>query len=64
MENIMFNIKMLAAYKNESIAELAEHSDIDPVHLQQVSAGRLKMTADDLIKLSDYTGIDIRKIQY
>lgn len=64
MENIMFTVKMLAAYKSESIAELAEHSGIDPVHLQQVSAGRLKMTADDLIKLSDYTGIDIRKIQY
>lgn len=64
MDNIKFTVKMMAAYMQETIAELAEHSGIDPTHLQQVSSGRLKMTADDLIKLSDYTGIDVRRIQY
>lgn len=64
MDNIKFTVKMMAAYMKETIAELAEHSGIDPTHLQQVSSGRLKMTADDLIKLSDYTGIDVRRIQY
>lgn len=64
MENIKFTVKMLANYMKESIAELAEHANIDKYHLQQVSAGRVKMSADDLIKLSDYTGIDVHNIDY
>lgn len=64
MDNVMFTVKMLSAYMNETISELAEHSGIEPSHLQQVSTGRLKMSADDLIKLSDYTGIDVRRIKY
>ena len=64
MENIKFAVKMLAAYMKETIAELAEHAGIDPNHLQQVSAGRLKMSAYDLVQLSDYTGIDVHNIDY
>lgn len=64
MDGILFTVKMLAAYKEETVIDLATHSGIDPAHLQQVSTGRLKMSADDLIKLSDYTGIDVRNIRY
>lgn len=64
MENIKFNIKMLANYMKENISEMAEHAGIDKYHLQQVSAGRIKLTADDLVKLSDYTGIDVHNIDY
>lgn len=64
MENIKFTVKMMAAYMKETIADLAEHAGIDPTHLQQVSTGRLKMSADDLVKLSDYTGIDVHNIEY
>lgn len=62
-KKIMFNVKMLAAYMKESVAELAEHAGIDVYHLQQVSYGRIKMTTDDLVKLHNYTGIDVNSIE-
>ncbi len=64
MENVMFTVKMLSAYTNESIMEMAEKAGLDGYHLQQVSSGRTKMTAEDIIKLSLYTGIDPKRIQY
>ncbi len=64
MENIKFTVKMLAALMKQTIAELAESAGIEPNHLQQVSTGRLKMSAYDLVQLSDYTGIDVHNIEY
>lgn len=63
MEDVKFTVRMLGAYMKESIADLAKNSGIDPNHLLQVSCGRVKMTADDMLKLSKYTGIDVHKIQ-
>lgn len=63
MEDVKFTVRMLGAYMKESITELAKNSGIDPNHLLQVSCGRVKMTADDMLKLSKYTGIDVHKIQ-
>lgn len=57
MENVMLNIKSLAAMKDMSIEKLAEEADIDPNHLQQVSCGRIKMSARDLINLAKATGV-------
>ena len=54
---------MLAAMMKMPISELAEKAKINPDHLASVSAGRARMTADDLIKLSDLTGIDPKKIE-
>ena len=63
MENIKFNIKMLCAYLDCSIEKLAEMANIKPQHLLDVSAGRVRMTADDLAKLSQTTGIPMEKIE-
>lgn len=63
MENIKFNVRMLAAMMKMPISELAEKAEIDPNHLASVSAGRTRMTADDLIKLSNLTGVDPKKIE-
>lgn len=63
MENIKFTVRMLAAMMKMPISELAEKAKINPDHLASVSAGRARMTADDLIKLSDLTGIDPKKIE-
>ncbi len=59
-----YTVKMLAALKNESISDLAKNAGINFYHLRQVANGRIKMTIDDLFKLADYTGIDVRKIAY
>lgn len=64
MGDIKMNLKMLAAYMNLSIDKLAELADINVYHLQQVSCGRVRMTADDLLKLSKATGIDPEDIQH
>ena len=47
-----------------TIEELAKKADIKPQHLLDVSSKRVRMTADDLIKLSKATGIPADKIEY
>ena len=64
MEGIKWNVRALAANLKISIKDLAEASGIDANHLQAVSMERVAMTADDLIKLATYTGVDPFKIKY
>lgn len=61
---IKFTLRMIAAYMEMSIEELAKTCDIDVFHLQAVNAKRIKMTADDLVKLSQASGIPTDKIAY
>lgn len=63
MEEVKFNIRMLAAYMKMSIEELAEKAEINIPHLKNVSAGRVKMTAEDIVKLSAFTGIPAKNIE-
>ena len=57
MNNIKLNIRALAAMKNMTIKELAEACGIEYNHLRLVSCGDATMTGDDLMALSEYTGI-------
>ena len=63
MDDIKFTVRMIAAYMELSIEELAKRCDIDVFHLQAVNAKRIKMTADDLVKLSDFTKIPAKNIE-
>lgn len=54
MEDVRLNVRALAAMMKQSITDLATACGINPNHLKQVSAGNVKMTADDLKRLSDY----------
>lgn len=62
-KKIRYTVKMLAAYMNQSVAELAKNAGIDVYHLQQVASGRVKLNAYDLVKLREYTGIDVSDMQ-
>lgn len=57
MDKINLTIRAIAANLKISIEELAKRCDINPNHLKQVSAGNTKMLAEDVRKISDYTGI-------
>lgn len=57
MEDYKINVRALAANLRITIEELAVQSGINPNHLKQVSAGNVKMTADDLHKLAEFTGV-------
>lgn len=57
MEDLKLSIRAIAANMKISIEELAKRCDINPYHLKQVSAGNVKMLAEDVRKLSAYTGI-------
>lgn len=57
------NIKALAAMMNCSVMELGEKCGIKGQHLKDVMYGRSKMTALDLKKLCDYTGVPYSQIQ-
>jgi transcriptional regulator with XRE-family HTH domain len=63
LENVMLNIKAIASMMNMSIKDLAEKTDIDYGHLKQVSSGRVKMTAYDLKKLSEVSGVPTDNIR-
>ena len=57
MNELKLNIRSIAALKKISIEELARRCDINPAHLKQVSAGNVKMLAEDVQKIAAYTGI-------
>lgn len=63
MDSIMLNVKALAAMKKMSITDMATQCGINPNHLKQVSAGNVKMTAEDLKKLADFTGVPADNIE-
>lgn len=52
-----WSVKAIAAGLDINIETLAEKANINVQHLKDVSAGRVRMTADDLIKLSAVSGI-------
>ncbi len=62
-KKLIFSVKMLAAYMKVSVPDLAKNAGIDVYHLQQVSYGRVKLSTDDLVKLHNYTGIDVNNIE-
>lgn len=62
MTEIKMTVAMLCAYKGWSNEKLADEAKIDRNHLNAVRNNRATMTADDLIGLSDATGIDVRMI--
>lgn len=57
MENLKLTVRAIAANMKISIEELAKRCEINPHHLKQVSAGNVKMLAEDVHKISEYTGI-------
>lgn len=57
MDNIKLSVRAIAANLKISIEELAKRCEINPAHLKQVSAGNVKMLAEDVQKISAYTGI-------
>lgn len=57
MENIKMTVKALAAVHKMTLGELAEACEINANHLKNVSAGRTKLTADDVVKLAEFTGV-------
>ena len=63
VENIKFTVRMMAAYMRMSIEQMAKEAGIEENHLLNVSAGRTKMTGDDVVKLSKFTGIPVQNIE-
>lgn len=63
MNELQLTVKAIAGQMGESIESLAKHCDINPVHLKNVHLGRAKMTAEDLKKLSKYSGIPADNIK-
>ncbi len=64
MENVKLNVKSLAAMLNITIEELAERAGLSKDHLKSVSSGRAIMTAKDIIRLSEVTGVSVSAIKY
>lgn len=59
----IMNIKALASMMNTTIDGLADLADLNGQHLRDVSAGRVTMTARDLINLHKATNVPCEMIQ-
>ena len=57
MEEYILSIKAIAANMNMTIGELADCAGIERNHLYEVTAGRVKMTADDLLRISKASNV-------
>lgn len=56
-KSVKLSVRALAANMKVSVEKLAEIAEIDPVHLRNVSLGRARMTATELVRLSLATNI-------
>ncbi len=63
MEDYTLSVKAIAANMSMTIGELADNAGIDQNHLYEVSAGRAKMTADDILKLAKISGLPPQNIR-
>jgi len=61
---LMLNVRALAANEHMSVEKLAEKCGIDPGHLKSVSLGRATMSAKDLVLLARGTGVSPFNIKY
>jgi len=62
MENLKFTVRMIAAFLDMSVAQLARTACIDEQHLRGVARGDVKMTGEDLLKLAAVSGIPTDRI--
>ena len=62
MDEYTLTVKAIAANMDVTIGELAEKAGIDPSHLYDVSSGRVRMTAEDILKLSAVSGLSPKNI--
>lgn len=63
IRDIKLNVKTLARYMDMSIQDMAKECEISPEHLKWVSLGKVKMTAEDMQKLSAFTEIPMENIK-
>lgn len=63
MEEYTLNVQAIAKNMDLTIGELAEQAGINRDHLYDVSAGRIRMTADDLLKLAKVSGLPPQNIR-
>ncbi|WP_102343747.1 helix-turn-helix domain-containing protein [Galactobacillus timonensis] len=64
MGETKFSVKALAALKGLTLNDLADEAGISQDHMKSLSVGRVRMTADDLKKLSKATNIPMDLIQF
>lgn len=62
--SVKLSVRALAANEKLSVEALAEKCGLDPVHLRNVSLGRVEMSAKELMKLAEVTGVPHNNIQY
>lgn len=63
MNDKKWTIKQMCVRLNINMKELAEKSDIPYNHLKMVSAGAVRMTAEDLVKLHNFSGLAMEEIE-
>lgn len=63
MNEMKLNIKAIAAQFGLSIEDMAKKCGIAPNHLKMVSSGYVKMTAEDVERISITFNIPMQNIQ-
>lgn len=63
IRNIKLNVATLCSYMGMTTEQLAEAAKIDKNRLAAIRAGRVRISGDDLLGLSEATGIPVANIQ-
>ena len=64
MESIKMNVKTLATYMDMSVRELGIQSGVGENHILGILSQKATMTAEDLVMLSEFTGVPKDNIEY
>lgn len=62
MEDYTLTVKAIAVNMGLTIGNLADVCGIERNHLYEVSAGRAKMTADDILRIAKAAGIEPKNV--
>lgn len=58
------NVLQIADGLNMSVSDLAKNCGIESEHLEEVATGKKGMYAYELLAIADYTGLDLKRIEY
>lgn len=63
MNDMRLTVKAIATQFGMTLEDMAKRCDIPYNHLKMVSAGNVKMNADDLVKISQTFNIPMENIE-
>lgn len=62
MEDIKLNIRAICAMRKITLSEFAKECGITENHMKDLAKGKVRMLAEDFVKIHEFTGIPYENI--